>query len=74
MAQAPLLSRRYLLQLASLGGAVLASGALSGCRRGGGAGRLLSVRGALPSAWAKALPSAWRSELLDTPQALLQAG
>ena len=73
MAQAPLLSRRHLLQLASLGGAALAVGSLAGCRRGGAAGRLLSVRGALPSAWAKALPSAWRSELFDTPDALLQA-
>ena len=72
MAQAPLLSRRHLLQLASLGGAALAAGALAGCSRGGDAGRLLSVRGQLPSAWLKALPSSWRSQVLDTPAELLE--
>jgi hypothetical protein len=72
MAQAPLLSRRHLLQLASLGGAALAAGSLAGCRRGGEAGRLLSVRGQLPPAWLKALPSAWRSQLFDDPTELLE--
>jgi hypothetical protein len=72
MAQAPLLSRRHLLQLASLGGSVLAAGALAGCSRGGDAGRLLSVRGQLPSAWLKALPSSWRSEVLESPAELLE--
>jgi hypothetical protein len=72
MAQAPLLSRRHLLQLASLGGSALAAGALAGCSRGGDAGQLLSVRGQLPSAWLKALPSSWRSQVLDSPAALLE--
>ena len=72
MAQAPLLSRRHLLQLASLGGPVLAAGALAGCSRGGDAGRLLSVRGQLPSAWLKALPSSWRSQVLESPAELLE--
>jgi hypothetical protein len=72
MAQAPLLSRRHLLQLASLGGSVLAAGALAGCSRGGDAGRLLSVRGQLPSAWLKALPSTWRSQVLESPAELLE--
>ena len=34
MAHAPLLSRRQLLQLTSLGGTALAAGALAGCSRG----------------------------------------
>ena len=72
MAQAPLLSRRHLLQLASLGGSALAAGALTGCSKGGDAGRLLSVRGQLPSAWLKALPSSWRSEVLDSPAEVLE--
>lgn len=72
MAQAPLLSRRHLLQLASLGGAALAAGALAGCSRGGDAGRLLSVRGQMPSAWLKALPSSWRSQVLESPAELLE--
>ena len=65
MAQAPLLSRRHLLQLASLGGTALAAGSLAGCRQGAEAGRLLTVRGQLPPAWLKALPTAWRSQLLE---------
>ena len=72
MANAPLLSRRHLLQLASLGSTALAAGSLAGCRRGGEAGRLLSVRGQLPAAWLKAMPSAWRSQVLDTPAELLE--
>lgn len=72
MAQAPLLSRRQLLQLASLGGPVLAAGVLAGCSRGGDAGQLLSVRGQLPSAWLKALPSSWRSQVLGSPAELLE--
>jgi putative spermidine/putrescine transport system substrate-binding protein len=72
MAQAPLHSRRHLLQLASLGGAALAVGSLTGCRRGAEAGRLLTVRGQLPPAWLKALPSAWRSQVLETPAELLE--
>ncbi|MGA0021369.1 MAG: hypothetical protein ACO3GW_04310 [Vulcanococcus sp.] len=72
MAQAPLLSRRHLLQLASLGGAAFALGSLAGCRRGGEVGRLLSVRGQVPPAWLKALPSAWRSQVLESPVELLE--
>ena len=72
MAQAPLHSRRHLLQLASLGGAALAAGSLAGCRRGAEAGRLLTVRGQLPPAWLKALPSAWRSQVLEDPAELLE--
>ena len=72
MAQARSFSRRQVLQLVSLGGTLLASGALAGCRGGGDAGRLLSARGELPAAWLKALPSSWRSEQRDTPAALLE--
>ncbi|MBV2351591.1 hypothetical protein KUL97_07720 [Synechococcus sp. HK05] len=72
MAQAPLHSRRHLLQLASLGGAALAAGSLAGCRRGAAAGRLLTVRGQLPPSWLKALPSAWRSQVLEDPAELLE--
>ena len=72
MAQAPLLSRRHLLQLASLGGTALAAGSLAGCRQGAEAGRLLTVRGQLPPAWLKALPTAWRSQLLEDPAELLE--
>ena len=72
MAQARSFSRRQVLRLASLGGTLLASGVLAGCRSGGDAGRLLSARGELPAAWLKALPPSWRSEQLDTPAALLE--
>jgi hypothetical protein len=73
MAQDRSFSRRQLLQLASLGGTLLASSALAGCRGGGDAGRLLSARGELPAAWLKALPPSWRSEQFETPLALLEA-
>jgi len=73
MALAPSFSRRHLLQLASLGGALVAAGSLQGCRSGGAVGRVLSAKGELPAAWSKGLPSGWRSEQLETPEAVLQA-
>lgn len=74
MAPAPRFSRRRALQLAALGGVLGGAAGLAGCRgRSEITARLLSVRGEVPPAWLKALPSGWRSQLLETPAAVLAA-
>ena len=74
MADAPLLTRRRLLHLASGGGAWLGLAALGGCRGAGpGDPQLLLVRDQLPAPWLKQLPGPWRPRLFDDPEALLQA-
>ena len=65
-------SRRRALQLAASAGGLAAAAGLVGCRRTQGpSGVLLSVRGAMPAAWLKALPSPWQSQPFESPAALL---
>lgn len=73
MRSAPGLSRRRVLQLAAgvAGGPALAG--LAGCRAGATDALLISVRGAMPAAWLKALPAGWRSQPLPSPDAAVQA-
>jgi hypothetical protein len=74
MASAPRFSRRRALHLAAMGGVIGSAAGLAGCwHRGEAEGLLLSVRGQMPVAWLKALPGDWRSQMLESPAAVVAA-
>jgi hypothetical protein len=71
MPDAARVSRRQSLRLAALAGAAAAAGSLTGCRRGGAEGLLLTPRGQMPPAWLQHLPQPWQARPLPSPAAVL---